>query len=61
MCDDILNIGSRLFNLNEKMHYLYMENDIYKMVLKLLKGPKGFLQFNAFVNLVSMNVMNGIV
>jgi hypothetical protein len=38
-----------------------MENDIYKMVLKLLKGPWGLIQVNAFVDLVFTNVKNDMV
>jgi hypothetical protein len=57
MCDDIFNSRGRLINLNEKMPYLYIENFMYKTVVKLLIGPWEHIQVNAFVGLLSMNVM----
>jgi hypothetical protein len=33
-----------------------MENDTHKLAVKLLIGPSGFIQFNAFVDLLSTNV-----
>jgi hypothetical protein len=39
-------------HLNEKMHYLYMEIEINKIAVKLLKGSG---------DLVSMNVKNDMV
>jgi hypothetical protein len=38
-----------------------MENEIYKMVVKLLIGPGGLIKVNAFVDLVSANVKNDMV
>jgi hypothetical protein len=33
-----------------------MKNDIYKAAMKLMIGPGGLIQGNAFVDLVSTNV-----
>jgi hypothetical protein len=43
------------------MHKLYMVNDIYKMVVKLLIAPGGLIQVNSFVELVSLNAINDIL
>jgi hypothetical protein len=38
-----------------------MENDKYKMAVKLLTSPRGLIQANAFVDPVSTNVKNDMV
>jgi hypothetical protein len=38
-----------------------MENEIYKTVVKILKGPGELKHVNAFVDLVSTNVKNDMV
>jgi hypothetical protein len=38
-----------------------MENYKNKMVVELLIGPKGLIQVNTFVDLVSTNVNNDMV
>jgi hypothetical protein len=38
-----------------------MENVLYKMAMKLIIGPRGLIQVIVFVDLVSINVKNGMV
>ncbi len=53
MYSDTFNIGCRLVKLNEKMHYFYMVNDVYKICVKKIIGPGSLIQVNAFVDLLS--------
>ena len=48
-------------NLNETMHYLFMEIDIYKTVVKVLIGPRGCIQIFAFIDIASTNVKDDMV